>query len=122
MSGVIVAVAPCGLPDVMIDGVVCCDCGGAVEAFGIPDAVWDGLGFEPGDFACVACVGRRVNPKLNPKHARHWLPKEIAKQKRRFGLGKPPFKCLATFLPVTFAMLVAKEALSFPREMMVSRG
>lgn len=46
--------------------VKCCDCGGAVDVFVIPDNVWDGLGFAPEAFACLACVAKRLNPDNPP--------------------------------------------------------
>jgi hypothetical protein len=63
----------------------CVDCGGSVTLFLVPDKVWDGLGFKPGDFGCIKCVARRLNPQRPPTN-RNQLAKEILRQRRRFKL------------------------------------
>lgn len=108
-----------------VDDVACCDCGGAVEAFAVPDAVWDGLGYKPGDFACVACTGRRLNPELDPQIVRgnwYWIKKELHRQRRKFGLNKPPYRCMGELSPALFLEVVADELTSIPRVVMICRG
>lgn len=110
-------------PVVTIDGVVCCDCGGAVECYAVPDAVWDGLGYSPGDFACVACLGFRLNPKLAREHVKHWLPKELHRQRRKFGLhGKTSFTSMKVRTPSLFVPVVSDEVGSIPKAAAINRG
>jgi len=71
-----------------IADVVCCDCGGAVDSFMIPDAVWDGLGYDVEDYACMSCVARRLNPSNPvPDDVGTYLQLEISRQRARFGLA-----------------------------------
>jgi hypothetical protein len=113
--------------EVTVDDVVCCDCGGVVTLFAIPDAVWDGLGYAPGDFACLACVGKRLNPelKLSAENIHYWIRREIIRQHRKFGLSKSkPFR-MATenlLLPHVLIVLVSDTVASVPRSVALSRG
>jgi hypothetical protein len=72
------------MAEITISDKPCVDCGGTVTLFLIPDKVWDGLGYALRDFACLACVARRLNPKINPSE----LGEEIYRQRRRFRLKK----------------------------------
>jgi len=105
----------------IIEDVVCCDCGGVVETFMIPDKVWDGLGYALGDYACMSCVARR----LNPSHPDVELQVEISRQRKRFGLeGVRKVKSMGVFLPEGYLCAVGKsdEMTSVPKESAVSRG
>jgi hypothetical protein len=59
--------------EVTVDDVVCCDCGGRVTLFAVPDSVWDGLGYPPDAWACFECVGKRLNPELKSEEVRQWI-------------------------------------------------
>jgi hypothetical protein len=63
----------------------CVDCGGEVTLYMVPDKVWDGLGFQLQDYACLDCFARRLNPE-NPPTDLDQLPDEIIRQYRRFKL------------------------------------
>lgn len=63
----------------VINEATCCDCGGQVESYNIPNVAWNGLGFEADDFACLDCVARRLNPQ-KPADSPERLAKQIDKR------------------------------------------
>lgn len=65
-----------------ISDVGCCDCGGRVELYIMPDPVWCGLGFALADDACLACVAWRLNPAVTVE----FIDVEIYRQRNRFRL------------------------------------
>jgi len=71
---------------ILISDRKCVDCGGQVPAFMIPDKVWDGLGFALDDWACLACVGVRLNPALEHPEDPFQINREIIQQRQRFHL------------------------------------
>lgn len=107
-----------------IDDVVCCDCSGVVTCFMIPDSVWDGLGLSPDAFACIECVGKRLNPNLKSEHVRHWVQKEMWRQRHKFGLaGKKSFASMKVHIPQLLAIPRGADGVtSVPKESSISRG
>jgi hypothetical protein len=80
-----------------IKDVRCVDCRGAVELFAIPDAVWDGLGYALGDYACMSCVYHRLG---TPKHDdMDDMQEEITRQRLRFGLSENENESMGVPLP-----------------------
>lgn len=71
---------------ILISDRKCIDCGGRVQAFMIPDKVWDGLRFDLDDWPCLACVGRRLNPALEHSEDPFEINREIIQQRHRFHL------------------------------------
>jgi hypothetical protein len=70
----------------VIKDLKCCDCGGRVEYYFVPDKVWDAL-FPIRDAACITCCAKRLNPDNPPDLL--GLEAEIYKQRERFGLVYP---------------------------------
>jgi hypothetical protein len=109
-----------------INGVACCDCGGAVELFGVPDAVWDGLGYRVEDYACMRCVARRLNPSNPvPDDVGNYLQLEISRQRKRFGLGGVRnVKSMGVILPEGYlvATCSSTEVTSVPKESTINRA
>lgn len=71
------------MSEILVTDRRCLDCGGPVTIFLIPDKVWDGLGYALADYACLACVSRRLNPQYpDPEN----VTAEIYRQRRRFKL------------------------------------
>jgi hypothetical protein len=70
----------------VIKDLKCCDCGGRVEYYFVPDKVWDAL-FPVRDAACITCCAKRLNPDNPPDLL--GLEAEIYKQRERFGLVYP---------------------------------
>lgn len=73
------------LTTVRITDRTCVDCGGPVTLFLVPDKVWDQLGYEVDAFACLACVGRRLNPHLKTFDAES-ISVEMYRRRKRFKL------------------------------------
>jgi hypothetical protein len=77
-----------GVPTIiLISDRNCVGCGGRVQAFMLPDKVWDGLGFALEDWSCLACVGRRLNPALEHPEDPYQINQEIIQQRHRFQLA-----------------------------------
>src|ERR1700722_10806948 len=72
---------------VAISDMKCVDCGGPCAMFMVVDKVWDGLGFEVADWACLECVARRLNPE-HPPDTLGKLNDLIVRRRRRFKLEK----------------------------------
>jgi hypothetical protein len=70
----------------VIEDLKCCDCGGQVEYYFVPDKVWDAL-FPVRAAACIICCAKRLNPDNPPDLL--GLEAEIYKQRERFGLVYP---------------------------------
>jgi hypothetical protein len=71
---------------ILISDRTCVDCGGRVQAFMIPDKVWDGLGFALDDWLFLACVGRRLNSALEHPGDPFQINRQIIQQRHRFHL------------------------------------
>jgi hypothetical protein len=70
----------------VINEAVCCDCGGQVELYNIPNAAWNGLGFRAAQFACLGCVAKRLNPS-NPPDSLEQIAQQIDKRFPSAGYG-----------------------------------
>ena len=68
---------------ITVSDAACCDCGGAVTLFCIPDKVWCGLGLTT-EWLCLSCVARRLNPAITADE----LGGEMYRQRRRFRLKR----------------------------------
>ena len=69
----------------------CCDCGGVVTLFGVPDKVWQGLGLTT-EYICLHCLAKRLNPDITADaigdEIGDAIGDEMYRQRRRFKLTK----------------------------------